>query len=106
MEQLGRHYSGDLGELVHFVIVEPGDQLATITAATGFPLTTNLVDGACLGDPDFEPSYEWLEDHGDFFELAYVLSDSGFGTVVFVPDDPGIEFDLHMLCLEYAGRPY
>jgi hypothetical protein len=106
MEQLGQQFDGDLGELVHFVVVEAGDQITAVVAACGFPLTQNLVDGRWLGDPEFEPSFEWIQDHGTWFELAYILSDDGFGTIIFVKDDPGTEFDLHMLCLEYAGRPY
>ncbi len=45
-----------------------------------------------------------MQDHGGWFEFVYLLTDDGYGTVVFVPDDPGIEFDLHALCLEYASR--
>ena len=106
MSQLGQNHEGDLGDVVHFIIIEPGDQMSVIEKAVGFSLLVNLVDGTTLGDDDFVPSFEWLQDHGSFFELVYLLTDDGFGTIVLVHDHPGIEFDVHMLCLEYAGRRY
>lgn len=36
MEQLSRHYRGDLGELAHFLVVEPGDSLREIEEELGF----------------------------------------------------------------------
>lgn len=106
MQQLGEDVEGDLSSIVNFIIVQPGDHISVIDKAIGFSLLVNLVDGSRLGDPEFAPSFEWIQDHCDFFELVYILSDDGFGLVVLVQDDPGIEFDIHMLCLENAGRPY
>jgi hypothetical protein len=103
---LAEYVEIELGELVHFIVVEPGDQLAELEAELGFSPLVNLVDGSHFGDPAFAPPFEWLQDHGGWFELVYILSDDGFGKVVFIPDDPGIEFDLHMLCLEYAHRAH
>jgi hypothetical protein len=95
----------DLSELVNFIIIEPGDTVSVVDEAVGFSLLKNMFDDARFGDPDFVPSFEWIQDHGAFFELVYILSDSGFGLVVLVPDDPGVEADIHMLCFEYADRP-
>lgn len=106
MVQLGENHDGDLGDVVHFIVVEPGDHMSVIDKAVGFSLLVNLVDGTSLGDPDFVPSFEWIQDHGSFFELVYLLTDDGFGTIVLVHDHPGVEFDVHMLCLAFAGRPY
>jgi hypothetical protein len=100
----GEYVEVDLSEVAHFLIIEPGDTLAMVIAELGFSPLTNLVDGSRYGDPAFTPSFEWLQDHGGVFELVYILSDDGFGKIIFVPDDPGIDFDLHMLCLEFADR--
>lgn len=94
----------DLGEVVQFHAVEPGDHLTVIDAALGFPILQNLATGEQFGWPEFTPSFEWMQDHGRWFEVVYTLTDD-FGVIVFVKDDPGIEFDVHALCLEYAGRP-
>ena len=53
----------DLGELAHFYVVETAEELKTL---------------------DLPPIYEIREDHTDWTELVYVLSDDGFGLEVFV----------------------
>lgn len=81
----------NLSELAHFVIVEPGDTLATIEAELGFSPFVNFVDGARYPDPDFTPNWEWLIDHGQWFELVFALSDSGFGINLLVPNRPDVD---------------
>lgn len=92
----------ELGDLAHFHAVEPGDGPVEAEAALGFPPDANLVDGSRLGDPDFAPSWEWVEDHGGWFELAFVLTDEGFGHVLLVPDRPDTDPRLLALCREHA----
>lgn len=101
VSQLRRDFDGPLEEIVNFIIVEPGEGEREVADALGFSPLQNVVDGARFGDPDFTPSWEWAGCHGRWFELVYILSDDGFGIIVFVPDDPSIEFDLHALCLEH-----
>ena len=81
----------DLGELAHFVVVEPADTLAAIEEVVGMPLATNLVDGSKYGDPGFTPNFEYVERHGAWFEAVMILSDDGFGIVLLVPDRPDID---------------
>lgn len=102
---LREYVESEVGELAHFIVFEPGDSLTQLEAELGFSPLTNRVDGSRFGDPDFTPSFEWVQDHGTWFELVFILSDDGFGKILFVPDDPSIDFDLHMLCLEQADRP-
>lgn len=104
MQQLRSNFEGDLEEIVHVLIVEPGDTPCEVEAELGFSPLRNMVDGLCFGDPDFTPSSEWIGSHGRWFELVFILSDDGFGTILFVKNDPGVEFDLHSLCLEYTIR--
>ena len=105
MEQLSQGHNLDLSEVVHFLIIQPGDVLADIDAALGFPILANLVDGTVFGDPEWTPSFEWLQCHCGFFEIVFIFDDSGFGTIVLVQDHPGVPFDLHALCLEYQSKP-
>lgn len=105
MATFAEYVDSDLSEVVHFVVVEPGDPLSQIEEELGFSPLCNGLDGTRFGEPDFTPTFEWVRDHGFAFELVWVLSDDGFGKILLVPDDPGVEFDLHMLCLEYAHRP-
>jgi hypothetical protein len=88
----------ELGDLAQFHVVEPGDGMKEVKGALGFAVDINFVDDRRFGDPDFVPSWEWIEHHGGWFELAFVLSDSGFGTILFVPDQQGIDQRLLDLC--------
>ena len=92
--QLDDDRSRPLSEIVKIVVVQPGDTPEVINEAVGFPITWELAD---------QPSFEWLEDHGSWFELAYVLTDD-LGLLVFVKDDPGVEFGLRFMCLGCSDR--
>jgi hypothetical protein len=88
----------ELGDLAHFHAVEVGDGMIAVKAALGFAVDINLVDGVAFGHPDFVPSWEWIEHHVGYFELAFVLSDDGFGHILIVPDQRGVDPRLLALC--------
>lgn len=85
---------GDLSELGVFVIIQPGDTMAVIEDAVGWPI---LIEGV--------PSWEWLQQHGSLWEMPFVLSDSGAGHVLIVPDEDGIDTALRDLCRSFADQP-
>ena len=91
LDMLSEFSDFDLSELAHFVIVEPGDTLATIEAELGFSPFVNFVDGARYPDPAFTPNWEWLIDHGPWFEVVFAPSDSGFGINLLVPNRPDVD---------------
>ena len=91
LDMLSEFSEFDLSELAHFVIVEPGDTLATVEAELSFSPFVNFVDGAKFGEPDFTPNWEWLIDHGPWLELVFATSDSGFGIVLLVPNRPDVD---------------
>ena len=84
-----------LGEVLQIVAVQPGDKSEEIHAAVGFPITWDQAD---------QPGFEWMNDHGSWFELAYVLTDD-FGMLVFVADHPDTNHTLRFNCLGVADRP-
>jgi len=96
--QLAETEGVDVSEIVNFLVVEAGDTSEQIETALGFSPLINFVDQSRYGDPGFAPSWEWIEDHGGWFELAYVLSDDGFGWIVFVPNVAGVDATLLALC--------
>ncbi|MEG8015265.1 hypothetical protein [Sphingomonas sp. 22R3R2A-7] len=100
--QLTEDGGRDIANFAHFLIVQAGDDDQSVKAELGFSILENLVDGARYGDLDFEPSWEWIMRHEGWFELVYVLSDDGFGWVVFVQDDDAVDADLLGVCREYA----
>lgn len=85
-----------------FILIEPGDLAEAVQAHTGCPLLTSCFGDAQFGDEDFAPMFEYVEDHGDFYEIVYIFNDSGFAHIVIVPKGPGIDPRLIRLCLEYA----
>lgn len=84
-----------LGEVLQILAVQPGDTSEAIHAAVGFPITWDQAD---------QPGWEWFNDHGSWFELAYVLTDD-FGMLVFVADHPDTSHTLRFNCLGFANRP-
>ena len=101
LDMLSEFSDFDLSELAHFVIVEPGDKLATIEAELSFSPFVNFVDGARYPDPAFTPSWEWLIDHGLWIETVFTRSDAGVGINLLVPNRPDVDSMLLALLKAY-----
>lgn len=84
-----------LGEILQIVVIQPSDPPEAIHAAVGFPICWDQAD---------QPGWEWFNDHGSWFELAYVLTDD-FGMLVFVADHPETNPTLRFNSLGVADRP-
>lgn len=72
-----------------FVVADSGDVLPELESETFSPL---------LGDP---PCHELLLDHGDFYEMVWILSGDQ-GVTLVVPKCAGIPAELLALCAKYA----
>ncbi|OAO00385.1 hypothetical protein A8B75_18775 [Sphingomonadales bacterium EhC05] len=92
----------DLSDLTHFLIIQAGDTAADAENELGWSLLVNMFDGTSYGHPDFTPSWEWIEDHGGWFEAVFILSDDGFGISLFVQDHPETDAELLAMCREFA----
>lgn len=89
-------------ELGMFVLAEAGDRIVDLEAAGGVWITTGIFTDDRYGDPDFEPSFEVLEEHpGHCFEMVHLLS-GDYGVCTIVPVDAGIDPELLRFCKEYA----
>jgi len=84
-----------LSDVLQIVVVQPGDTSEVIHEAVGYPITWDQAE---------QPGFEWMNDHGPWFELAYVLTDE-FGMLVFVADHPDTNYVLRFNCLAVADRP-
>lgn len=80
-----------IGTGFRLIVVQGGDTLDVIKTALGFPIT---------GDRAEEPSYDWIEDHGLWFEISYGADGEAL-TRVFVENGPGTELGIHSLCLAH-----
>lgn len=78
--------AGHLSDGTKLFVVQGGDTPEVINAALGFAVT---------GDQAEEPSYDWIEDHGLWFEIARGA------TRTFVENGPGTELGIHYLCLSH-----
>lgn len=94
----------DLSTAARFVIVQVADTTDDLDRALGLSVFQNAAAGTRLGNSDFTPGWEWIEDHGFAFELVFILTDDGFAHVVFVPRDPGIDGSLLNFCATYASE--
>lgn len=77
VERLAEYADFDLTDLAMFAIVMPGDTLEGIEEELGRALINDA--GVFIEPPEI------IQRHTDWFELAFILSDDGFGLVLFVP---------------------
>lgn len=103
LAQLDTGDGTDLAELVHIIVFDVGDSLNALEAELGFSPLRNDTDGTFYGQPDFTPSWEWIANHGGWFELVYVFSDWGNGAIVYVRHGDGVEPSLINLCAASAS---
>ena len=85
-----------------FALVEAGDSIAEIEAESGCQVMHDLFNGSRYGDSEFQPSFEWLVEHPNFYEAVFIFSDDGFGVDLLIPKAFGIDVDLLAMCAKYA----
>lgn len=90
VEQLAEYDGYDLGELAHFLIVQPGDTLEAIEVALGFSPIITLP--------------EMITNYGSYYGALFILSDDGFGWELLVPADPAIPTKLRELCRDSSEQ--
>ena len=88
-------------ELAEFWLVEPGDSIESLGEATQVPITHGWFSDVRYPDPDFAPAWEVLEAHASAYEMVFVTSDSGYGTVLWIPK-VGTDQALLVMCQHYA----
>lgn len=74
----------DLLDLTCLAVVEAGDTEAEIEAALGFNPLVQHIDGTHISSADFRPYWDWLRDHGAWWEMIYTIGDSGFAHVILI----------------------
>ena len=91
IEELAPYGVPDLAALIKIVVLEPRDLLIEIDCALGFSLLERPCDAA--------------ESHREWYELTLVLSDDGFGVVIYVPKHPDLNQELKDYCIFQIGVP-
>lgn len=84
-------YTEDLAELIHIYILEPSDTLTSVDVQLGFSLGERPIDV--------------IESHLDWYEITIVLSDDGFGVVLYVSKHPDTDPKLLEICTSLSKDP-
>ena len=91
----------DFGQLL---ILEPRDDPAIVETAGCLRLTGSSFSAARLGEPGFTPLWDWIDDHGSFFEVAMIITDAGNFDLVVIPKGIGTSAALLTLCEQLSIR--
>lgn len=86
----------------YFIVIQPGDTLAALSAEMRLPVLENRFTGKSFGDPAFSPCAEVIEEHTRFFDAVYVIGDSGFGINLFVPKEASGPGELLAMYAQFA----
>lgn len=92
----------DLGDLAHFIAVEPGDSIDAIVSHLGISPFHDPLGQFRYPDPAFEPAWEFCIARRGYFDLTFAPCDSGLGLCLLVQDCPGVDPTLLELCRAYA----
>jgi hypothetical protein len=84
IEELIEYEVNDLSSLIKILVLEPSDVFPTVDAELGFSLLDRHCDAA--------------ENHQEWFELTLVLSDDGFGVVIYMPKHVDLDPQLMAYC--------
>lgn len=96
-ERIAQVIADGLDDLTHIVVLCRGDTEATLKAEVLFsPLER---EGARWGDHGFQAWWDWLHDHGGWFELIFCVGNSGFALILFIEDCDNVGLaDLIAMC--------
>lgn len=89
-----------LADLTHIVVIHADDSDDAIAQAIGGSPLEHPIDGYRYDDARFEPYWDWLKDHGGWFELTHCVANSGFAFVLLI-EDAG-DTDLVRMCRRYT----
>ncbi|MCX7075425.1 MAG: hypothetical protein NTZ45_01430 [Methylococcales bacterium] len=83
-----------------FILVESFDSIEALEQSTGCPIITSWFSNAVFPHEDFAPSFEFIEEHHDFYEMVFVLTDDN--TTVFIIPKEKVDPLLLSLCEEFS----
>ncbi|KRA82551.1 hypothetical protein [Altererythrobacter sp. Root672] len=92
LDRLSEYDDYELLELALFIVLQPSDTLTDLQNAS----PVRLVQGAG-GKAAFATLPELVRQHSDWIELVFILSDDGFGLVLFLPKGIDLDPDLQSI---------
>ncbi len=88
----------------HLAIIEVGDTDVSVTEELGFSPLVNPLDGLRHGMDGFVFPFDFIEDHGGWFELFVTVGNDGFAFHLFVRDREGVDPELLSMCRAHAHQ--
>lgn len=92
----------DLIDHTEFLVVQPGDTEADIIRHVGFSPMIEPIEGKRFGREGFHPFWDWLADHGGWFEMVVTFG-STFAYVLFIGNDT-TDSNLAHLCRLHSSN--
>ena len=83
-----------------FILVEAHDTVDDLEVSTGCPIVTSWFSDGIYPHEDFAPSFEFVEEHHDFYEMVFVLTNDN--TTVFIIPKEKVDPLLLSLCQDFS----
>jgi hypothetical protein len=100
MQKLSNQKYVEFTVAANFILVEPNDTIDVLEAASSCPIITSWFSDAVYPHEDFAPSFEFIEEHHDFYEMVFVLTDDN--TTVFIIPKEKVDPLLLTMCQEFS----
>jgi len=82
-----------------FLVLEAGEDPRIVESAGCTRLVSaDSLGPARLGDDNFVPVWDWVDDHGSFYEVGLVIADAGDFQAILIPKTSGTSPALLQLC--------
>ena len=91
----------DFGQLL---VLESGDDPAIVETAGCLRLTGSPFGATRLGEPGFIPLWDFVDDHGSFYEVATIITDAGGFFLIVIAKGIGTSAALLRLCEQLSIR--
>ncbi len=99
--RLRLYRAGCLLDLTMLLVLEPGDSAADVERTAGVNPLVSPMTGARY--PSLEPYWDYLELSRGWFEWICCAGDTGFATILLVPDRQDVDAELLAMFRDYAG---
>ena len=93
----------DAAQHGYFLVVDPGDSLGTISKQIGFDILADRWTGIRFGQPDYTPSFEFVELIDAIYDMLFIIDDSGYGIELLIPKTDGVDAELLAMCQNNGG---
>jgi hypothetical protein len=100
--RLRLYRAGCLLDLTTLAVLEPGDTAGDVERETGLNPLVNPIDGVRYPSKDFQVYWDYLDVGQGWYEWICCAADTGYATILLVPDRPGIDPQLLSLFRQYA----